>query len=127
MEDELTHELRDYKFFTFDGKIKAMFIATDRQNREEPFFDFFDENFNHLDIKHGHENAPNTPGKPVNFEKMKELAEKLSENFTHLRVDFYEINGKVYFGELTFYHHNGTVPFVPEKWDTIFGSWIKIK
>ena len=127
MEDGETKELRDYKFFCFDGAVEALFIATDRQKPgEDVKFDFFDAEFNHLDMRQGHENAAITPNKPTQFEKMKELASKLSCGIPHVRVDFYEVNGKVYFGELTFYHFSGVVPFVPEEWDTTFGNWIKL-
>ena len=127
MEDEKTAELRDYKFFCFNGEVKALFIATDRQKPgEEVKFDFFDENFNHLPIKQGHPNAKVPPEKPEKFEEMKMLASKLSENIPHVRVDFYEVNGQVYFGEMTFYHFAGTVPFQPEEWDYKFGEWIKL-
>ena len=127
MEDDTYHELRDYKFFCFDGVPKAMFIATERLNPDKPTaFDFFDMDFNHLPIKQGHPNADKIPDKPINFEKMKELSRILSNGFPHVRVDFYEINGKVYFGELTFYHFGGVEPFIPEEWDTKFGEWIKL-
>ena len=126
MEDTKTGELRDYKFFCFDGKVKWLFIATDRQNREEPYFDFFDMDFNHLPMQHGHPNAPILPEKPQNFEQMKKLAAKLSKDIPHVRVDFYEVDGKVYFGELTFFHHGGWTPFTPEKWDYIFGKEIEL-
>lgn len=125
-EDTRTGELRDYKFFCFDGNVKWLFIATDRQNREEPYFDFFDAEFNHLPMQHGHPNAPVLPEKPKNFELMKELAAKLSHDIHHVRVDFYEVDGKVYFGELTFFHHGGWTPFTPDKWDYIFGAEIKL-
>lgn len=124
MEDVETKELRDYKFFCFNGVPKALFIATDRQNRKEPYFDFFDMEFNHLDMRHGHPNAPHLPEKPKQFELMKELAAKLSKGYPHLRVDLYEVNGKVYFGELTLFHHTGMVNFEPEVWDDTFGEWI---
>ena len=127
MEDEKTSELRDYKFFAFDGEVKALFIATDRQKvGEETKFDFFDENFNHLDFTNGHPNAAILPQKPEKFEEMKVLASKLSKGIPHVRVDFYEVNGKIYFGELTFSHWSGMVPFEPEKWDYTFGSWINL-
>ena len=126
MEDDKTHELRDYKFFCFDGEVKALFIATDRQSDNPTAFDFFDPEFNWLDIRHGHPNAKVKPEKPVNFELMKQLAAKLSEGFPQLRVDLYEINGKVYFGELTFFHHGGITPFDPENWDYKFGEWIDL-
>ena len=57
---------------------------------------------------------------------MKVLAAKLSQGQPHLRVDFYDINGAIYFGELTFYHWSGTTPFEPEEWDYKFGEWIKL-
>lgn len=127
MEDEKTNELRDYKFFAFDGEVKALFIATDRQKvGEETKFDFFDENFNHLDFTNGHPNADVLPQKPEKFEEMKILASKLSKGIPHVRVDFYEVNGRIYFGELTFSHWSGMVPFEPEEWDYTFGSWIKL-
>ena len=126
MEDSRTKELRDYKFFCFDGVVKAMFIAKDRQNRAEPYFDFFDADFNHLPFKQGHPNAPVLPEKPECFEEMKLLAAKLSKGIPHVRVDFYEVNGKVYFGEMTFYHFGGITPFEPNSWDRTFGDWINL-
>lgn len=127
MEDEITLELRDYKFFCFDGRVRALFIAKDRQvEGEDTKFDFFDEKYNHLDLTNGHPNAEHIPEKPMNFELMKELAENLSAGMPHVRVDFYECDGKVYFGEMTFSHWSGMVPFKPERWDEIFGDWIKL-
>lgn len=118
--------LNDYKFFCFNGEVKMMFIATDRQSREEPYFDFYDMNGNHIDMRHGHPNAPTPPACPSQFELMKQLAAKLSVGFPTLRVDFYESLGRVYFGELTFYHHTGMVEFEPREWDYTMGSWIKL-
>ena len=126
MEDNETHELRDYKFFAFDGKVKALFIASDRGSKEETKFDFFDENFNHLPFTNGHPNADIMPKKPQEFELMKELASKLSEKIPQVRIDFYEVNGQVYFGEITFFHWSGMTPFEPEEWDYKFGEWIKL-
>lgn len=126
LEDIETLELRDYKFFCFDGEVKALFIAEDRQGDEETKFDFFDADFRHLDIRNGHPNADVPPAKPHSFEKMKEMAEKLSQGIPHLRVDFYEANGKIYFGELTFSHWSGFTPFEPEEWDLKFGQWLKL-
>lgn len=124
--DESGYELKDYKWFCFDGEVKALFIATDRGKQEETKFDFYDADFNHLPFTNGHPNSKRTLKKPVGFEKMKELAAKLSKGIPHVRIDLYDINGKIYFGEMTFYHWSGTKPFDPEKWDNIFGSWIKL-
>ncbi|OUN60896.1 ATP-grasp fold amidoligase family protein [Faecalitalea cylindroides] len=127
MEDSKTSELRDYKFFCFDGKVRAMFVATDRQKEgSEVKFDFFDRDFKHLEFKQGHPNAYILPEKPECFDEMIFLAEKLSTGIPHVRVDFYEVNGRVYFGELTFSHFAGLVPFEPEEWDYTFGEWIRL-
>lgn len=127
MEDKETAELRDYKFFCFDGIVRALFIATDRQKKDtDTKFDFFDAEGNHLPIKQGHPNAEIPPVLPQNFEKMKEFAALLSNGIPQVRVDFYEVNGNIYFGELTFSHFDGLVPFVPDKWDRVFGDWIKL-
>lgn len=127
MVDESGYELKDYKWFCFNGEPKALFIATDRGNpNEDTKFDFFDMDFNHLPITNGHPNATREIMKPSGFEEMKSLARKLSNGFPHLRVDFYDVNGKIYFGELTFYHFSGFVKFEPREWDYIFGSWMKL-
>ena len=127
LEDEKTKELRDYKFFCFDGEPKVLFVATDRQSKqEETKFDFFDMEYNHLDIRNGHPNADVPPEKPRAFEGMRALAAQLSKDIPQVRVDFYEVNGQVYFGELTFFHWSGKVPFEPTKWDGVFGEWIRL-
>lgn len=127
MVDDSMVGLKDYKFFCFDGKVKMMFIATDRGvEGQDVKFDFYDENFTHLPFKHGHEHAKTEPQKPIGFDEMKVLAEKLSKGMRQVRIDLYDINGKIYFGEFTFYHHCGFVPFDPEEWDEKIGSWIKI-
>ena len=126
MEDPVTKELRDYKFFCFDGVVKALFIATDRQSKSSTTFDFFDADFNHLDVRQGHPNAKVVPEKPKCFDEMMRLSQVLSEGFPHVRVDFYEVDGKVYFGELTFYHFDGLMPFDPPEWDLTFGKWLRL-
>lgn len=123
MEDELDGELRDYKFFTFGGVPKVLYITQGRSTNET-VADFFDMDFNHLPFTIDHNNAIFPPHKPKNFELMKELAAKLSEGTPQLRVDFYEVNGDVYFGEMTFFHCSGLVSFKPEKWDKILGDWL---
>jgi hypothetical protein len=126
MVDESGYELKDYKFFCFDGKAKAMFMASDRTGNEETKFDFYDMDFNHLDFTNGHPNSNKELKKPDKFEEMIVLAEKISEGFPHERVDLYNINGKLYFGEITFFHWSGLTPFKPEKWDRIFGDWFNL-
>lgn len=121
-----TGDLPDYKFFTMNGKVRAMFVATDRHNpQEELKFDFFDRNYQPLDFAQGHPRSKILPSKPESFERMCELAEKLAEGIPQVRVDFYEVDHKPIFGEMTFFHFAGMVPFEPESWDYKFGSWIQ--
>lgn len=125
LEDRETGELTDYKFFCFNGSVKAMFVGTER-GKGDVKFDFFDENYNHLNLIQLHPMSAHPRPKPRQFELMKELASRLSAGIPHVRVDLYECNGCVYFGELTFFHHGGVVPFHPESWDYTFGSWLQL-
>lgn len=124
MEDSRQGELRDYKFFTFGGEPKVLYIAQGRGRGEPTVADFFDMEFNHLPFTIDHDMAPVPPEKPACFEEMKRLAAVLSEGTPQLRVDFYEVDGKVYFGEMTFFHCSGMAPFHPESWDRTFGDWV---
>jgi len=127
VEDKKSGELRDYKFFCFNGEPKIMFIASDRQKKsEEVKFDFYDMDFNHLPIRNGHPLAKLKPEKPIRFNEMKNLASQLSQSIPQLRVDFYEVNGDIFFGELTFFQHSGFCPIEPKEWDVRMGDWINI-
>ncbi|MBQ9230184.1 MAG: glycosyl transferase [Prevotella sp.] len=126
IEDE-SGELVDYKFFCFDGVPKFLFVATDRMKKNtDTKFDFFDMEWNHLPLKNGHPNNPHTPQMPQNFDLMKEIATALSLGFPHVRVDLYNVKGKIYFGELTFFHWSGLVPFEPMEWDYKFGDMLTL-
>ena len=124
--EDTTGELRDYKFFCFDGEVKYLFIATERQAGGEVKFDYFDVDFNHLELVQKHPMSGKKIETPSMFEQMKELAAKLSTGLPEVRVDLYEVNGKIYFGEYTFFHHGGIVPFHPDKWDFIWGDEIHL-
>lgn len=122
-----THDLPDYKFFCFDGEVKAMFIATDRQKKgEETKFDYFDMDFMPLPFRQSHPHATVLPEKPKHFEEMKEIAAKLSKGHPHVRVDLYEVDDNVFFGELTLFHFSGLSPFHPEDWDKVFGDMLTL-
>lgn len=121
-------EICDYKFFTFNGEPRLMYIAGGRdyakKDQQVVYADFFDMDFNHVDLCIDHENAPVPPSKPQNFERMVECARKLAQGTKHLRVDFYEVNGRLYSGELTFFHCGGFHPFITKEWETVLGDWI---
>lgn len=120
--------LRDFKFYCFNGEPKIFYITSDKGLKEMSVKqDFFDIHGNHLDIQDvTYPNNPKIPKLPENLDLMVDLARKLSENTYHLRVDFYEINGKVYVGEMTFYEGAGFCKFIPEKYNNILGEWIKL-
>lgn len=119
------NDIPDYKFFCFDGAVKALFIGTDRSSGDVKF-DYFDADFNHLDLVQFHPMSGKVLEKPPHYEEMKEVASKLSRGIPHVRVDLYNVNGRIYFGELTFYHHGGVTPFHPESWDYRFGEWLNL-
>lgn len=126
LEDTQTGELRDYKFFTYNGKAKLLLVASNRQSEQETNFDWFDMDYHRLDLYQGHPGAPIMPEKPKNFDRMREFAELLAKDIPHVRVDFYEANGRLYFGELTFSDSGGFDTYEPESWDRVFGDWITL-
>lgn len=121
---EVPGGIDDYKFFCFNGDPKLMFVATDRST--DCRFDFFDMEFNHLDIYNIHPNADRAVSKPALFEKMKQISATLSQGIKHVRIDLYEINGQIYVGEYTFFHGGGFWLFNPEEWERRLGDWIEM-
>lgn len=116
--------LRDYKFFCFNGKPELMYIANDKS--EYATTDFFDMDFNYLDIHMKDPHALVIPEKPRHFEEMKRIAAILSENIPAVRIDFYETSDCLYFGEYTFYHSAGYAKVHPKEWNNRLGDMIKL-
>lgn len=125
MEDTELKELRDYKFFCFDGEPKAMFVASGR-GAGATRFDYFDMNFNRLPIQQHYPNTEGDVARPKTFDQMLKAARELSKGIPHVRIDFYEVDGHMYFGEYTFYHFSGFMPFIPPEWDETFGGWLRL-
>ena len=121
--------LSDYKIFCFCGKPGFLFVATDRDNpAEETKFDFFTPEWKHLDIRNGHPNAAGQPEKPACLDEMLKLASTLAEDFPQVRIDFYAPgDGRILFGEYTFCHWGGFVPFDPPEADLELGSLFKLQ
>lgn len=117
-------ELRDYKFYCFNGEPKVFLVASERFSGHRTYFDYFDMEGNHLPFTQGGTNNPVTPALPSTFEEMKQVAKKLSHGLPHVRIDLYSVDEKVYFGEFTFFDSSGFEKFTPEKWDNIFGEWL---
>lgn len=124
IENKETPPLRDYKIYTFNGEAKMCMINQDRGHHTRA--DYFDKNFKWLDFTWGYDHADVPPEKPKNYEKMFELAEKLAAGTPELRVDFYEVDGRIYFGELTFFDGGGFDKIEPKSYDELLGSWIKL-
>ncbi len=116
--------IEDYKFYCFGGDPKTVLIVTDRCN--DCRFDFFDKDFNHLDIYKSHLNSDKVIEKPEKFDEMKEIAKKISQGMKFVRIDLYQINGKVYFGEYTFFAGGGFSLFKPAEWERRLGDWIDL-
>lgn len=126
MEDSISKDIKDYKFFCFNGSMEFFDIDIDRfiEHRSN----YYDRNGNFLPF--GKTYCPPDYTKkiemPKNLDKMIELAETISHNTVLSRIDFYEIDGQVYFGEITFYPGSGFSPFTDEKWDYKLGDMIDL-
>ena len=125
MVDESQKELKDYKIFNFNGKAKIIEVDFDRFIEHKR--NLYDTDWNYIEAIIQYPTDKNVKiDKPKSLNKMLELAEKLSKDIPHVRTDFYSINDKIYFGELTFYHESGYGKFVPEEFGEELGSWIKL-
>ena len=117
-------DLRDYKFFCFNGKVQ--FFKIDFGRFVEHHANYYSPKGQLLPFgEKGMEPVPNhVEVMPDNLPEMILIAEQLSKGFKFLRVDLYNVKGKIYFGELTFYPASGMGAFVPEVWDWEFGGLI---
>lgn len=126
LDDEKVGELIDYKFFCFNGEPEYIMTGTDRFSKDGLKVDFFDVHFNHLDFTRDHPMKGDNIEKPKNFDKMLEYSKVLSKDFPFVRVDFYEANGKLFLGELTFFPGGGFEKFQPEEYDYSFGEKLNL-
>lgn len=117
-------ELLDYKFFCFDGKVKFIKVDIDRYKNHTA--NYYDTNWRKMPFSCAYNLSDRKIEKPQNLEYMMKIAQDLSIDFKHVRVDLYEVDGKIYFGELTFFNEAGTGKFIPEKYDEIVGAWLEI-
>ena len=124
LEDTVDDALTDYKFFCFNGEAKVMYISKDKG--KDPRTDFFDMHFSHLPVQARDPNAEVQPQRPKQFDKMRKIAEILSQEIPQLRVDFYVVDERIFMGELTFYHMSGLTLITPYEWNLKMGSWIEL-
>lgn len=121
----------DYKFMCFDGEPKLLFLDLGVINKDNSYNhnyprNIYDMDFNLLPVYETRPNADYLVEKPENFDKMVEIARVLSRPFPFCRVDLYNVDGQIYFGEITFYHGGGCNDIKPEEWDYKIGSWIDL-
>lgn len=127
MEDKSQPDILDYKFFCFNGKVEYLYVSAGSHSKEQ-CLQFFDREYNLVDCKRNDYMAfTELPARPKNFNKMIEFAELLSKGIEHVRIDFYEINGKLYFSEFTFYTGSGFIPFEKDEWDIKLGNLINVQ
>ena len=120
-------DLVDYKFYCFDGYVDAVLTCIDRQSGETKFY-FFDKKW---ELKRYNKRGKEAPidftiPKPKNVDEMFDLAAKISKGIPHLRVDLYNIDGKIYFGEMTFFTASGFDENRLPETDMYFGSLIQL-
>lgn len=126
LEDE-TGELRDYKFFCFNGQPRFMQLEVGR-NTAHNTRNFYDMDWKLMPFGKELPHNPNlNVPKPTLFDEMKKIAENLCKPFQFVRVDLYQAKGKVYFGELTFFPAGGAPDFVPDQYDEIVGDMWELK
>ncbi|MBO6147792.1 MAG: glycosyl transferase [Lachnospiraceae bacterium] len=121
---EKDHYLYDYKILVLGGKARYIWIDSDRDTAHHR--NIFDFQWNPAPFTLQYPKKDIEPERPVNLEKMKELSEKLARGFNEVRVDFYEIEGKIYFGEMTFTSGSGHEFFDPPEWDRKLGDMFKL-
>jgi len=118
-------DLLDYKVFCFNSVPKIILVCSERFSNDGLKEDFYDIDWKHLNIQRvKHKNSTKLHQRPLNLDKMIELAKRLSAISPFLRVDFYELNGKVYCGELTFFPASGFEGFRPEHIDDELGKYL---
>lgn len=121
-------DLLDYKMYSFHGEPKLTVVCSDRFSKTETRMNFYDINWEPMGIHFGH--YPPLPlefPKPATYEEMKRLTAELSKDCPFLRVDFYEIKGRLFIGELTFFPGAGLEKFRPMSKDYELGEWLHLE
>lgn len=120
-----TPELIEYKFFCFSGQCELVLATYDRRMGQDVRCAFFDKHFNFIDVAVDCERKAdfnNLPQRPKKFKEMIEIAETLSAPFPHVRIDLYNIEGKIILGEFTFFNMSGYMNFIPDSFDFKLGE-----
>lgn len=115
--------ISDYKFYCFSGKVEYILVANGRFSKSKTF-DYFDRNFQRLPFSQGGKTSNIKIEKPTNLSDMISISEKLSKDIPHVRIDLYNVNDMIYFGEMTFFDSSGYEKFQPLEWDRYWGDKI---
>lgn len=122
--DHQRDDIIDYKVYCFGGEPKMIMVNSGRAEGKTTA-NYYDEDYNFIDLEWGHPVCNDLKKLDRHsFDEIMEKARILSKDIPHVRVDFYEINGKIYFGELTFYDGSGFAKFSSEEWDKKMGDWL---
>ena len=120
--------LIDYKFICFNGRTDYLYVMSDRAFGKDAALAIYDRDFHKTNVYEiGERRADYILPVPKNFQKMVEIADKLSEDIPQVRVDLYNVDGKIYFGELTFYDESGYTRFDPDSFDFELGKLFDIE
>lgn len=120
--------LTDYKFFCFNGVIGCIYVIGNRKVGNHGEMAIMDENFKRLPYQSKTQGTMAIdPPKPQNYDRMLQIVRILSNGFPHVRVDLYNVDGKIYFGELTFYGASGYQMFEPDEFDFQLGEFFELK
>lgn len=118
-----TPDLQDFKIYCFNGEPKLVMVSSGRFSGNMTF-DYYSVEWKRMPIRWGADNSTGDIDPPLNFGKMLELSRKLSSGLPHVRVDMYNVCGRLYFGELTFFDSSGFGRIEPTEWDDLMGSWL---
>lgn len=125
LKNENGEDLKDYKVFCFNGLPKLIQVDSARFIMHQR--DFFDTEWNHINVKLTYPNSTESINKPDELEDILTLSKKLSKDLAFARIDLYIVNSKIYFGEITFFPGSGFERFIPKEFDSILGKDIIIK
>lgn len=120
-------DLRDYKLFCFNEVVKIICVISDRESETGEKINYYDSLWSPLPMKH--DSFPNNDEgdpRPRNLNDMLCIAKKISLGMPFVRVDFYNCNDMIYFGEITFFPSGGYRLFVPDKYNYILGEWLEL-
>lgn len=123
--DSLDGSIDDYKFLCFNGKFEYLWIDKNRYSDHRR--GFWNKDLEFLpNVVSDHPTFDVPPALPINVDEMIELSEKLSSSFLFARVDWYNIKGKIVFGEITFYPWSGYVQYNPDEFDFELGKCFSV-